>query len=465
MMGVNSKPQRVLLAVLLITLAVFGTLVAGLTWHLRSRLREEALRREAEAIHSVALLQLGNATAHPGPSPLDDPLDELLAAVLESSRLRGVLAVQLFDASGELRAAEPVAADGNVAARWWPAGLDFPRARFVRRGTLETVYGFPEADGAAQVPLLEVVVPLRSTPDPTLLGVARYWIDGASIAAEFARTDRRLWGQAGVAYAGGTIIILLVIAWAFRRLSDANRRLEERGADLARANQELDFAAKTGAIGAISAHLIHGLKNPLSGLEGFVIESAPETPDAARGEAWRTAVDTTRRLRSLVNEVVDVLRDEATGEADYRVPVQEIVANAQSRVIGAARQAEVAVDAPPPPRELAVLGRTANLAQLILENLLMNAVESSPRNRRVTLDAGQTDKGVEFVVSDQGPGLPPYVRQHIFRPLRSVKPGGGGVGLAISHQLARHAGGALELVRSDADGTVFRLLVPAAPRG
>jgi hypothetical protein len=194
MMGVNSKPQRVLLAVLLITLAVFGTLVAGLTWHLRSRLREEALRREAEAIHSVALLQLGNATAHPGPSPLDDPLDELLAAVLESSRLRGVLAVQLFDASGELRAAEPVAADGNVAARWWPAGLDFPRARFVRRGTLETVYGFPEADGAAQVPLLEVVVPLRSTPDPTLLGVARYWIDGASIAAEFARTDRRLWG-------------------------------------------------------------------------------------------------------------------------------------------------------------------------------------------------------------------------------------------------------------------------------
>jgi signal transduction histidine kinase len=68
---------------------------------------------------------------------------------------------------------------------------------------------------------------------------------------------------------------------------------------------------------------------------------------------------------------------------------------------------------------------------------------------------------VEFLVQDQGTGLAESVRQVLFRPLRSSKPGGGGIGLAISHQLARHAGGSLELARSDGTGSVFRLVVPA----
>ena len=57
------------------------------------------------------------------------------------------------------------------------------------------------------------------------------------------------------------------------RLPLPSNRLVRR-ADLARANEELVFAAKTGAVGAISAHLIHGLKNPLSGLEGYVSDRA-----------------------------------------------------------------------------------------------------------------------------------------------------------------------------------------------
>ncbi len=463
MIGANSKPRRVLLAVLLTTLVVFGILVAGLTWQLRSRLREEALRREAEAIQSVALLHLANASPATEMAAVVDPLDELLAAVMESSRLRGVLAIQLFDPAGQLRAAEPFSAEAGTAARWWRANLQAPQARFEPRGALEEVYGLPAEAGAFRVPLLDVVVPLYAQTGSAALGVARYWIDGASIAAEFARTDRRLWIQAGIAYVGGAAIIVLVLAWAMRRLSEANRRLLDQSADLARANRELDFAAKTGAIGAISAHLIHGLKSPLSGLEGFVAESAPETADPARGEAWRLAVDTTRRLRSLVNEVINVLRDEDTAAAGYHVPVEEIVMEAQSRVVVAARNAGVSVEAPPPSRELAVAGRTGNLALLILENLLINAIEASPRGRSVTLLARRSDEKLEFLVSDEGSGLAPDVRRQIFRPIRSSKPGGGGIGLAISHQLARHAGGSLELVDSSELGTRFRLTVPSAP--
>jgi signal transduction histidine kinase len=461
MPGSNWKPRRTLLAVLLATLAVFGALVVVMTWQLRSRLREEVLRREAEAIHAVAMMQLAGAQAKLPGFDGADLVDPLFTAVLASSRLRGVFAVQLFDPAGTLRESEPLGADAAAEVPWWPNPLGAPRVRFLPHGSLELVYGFPTDEGTTSFPLLDVVVPLQPDPQATPLGTARYWLDGRAVAAEFARTDRRLLGQAGAAYLGGALLVVVVLFWGMRRVADAHRQLEAQSADLARANQELDFAAKTGAIGAISAHLIHGLKNPLSGLEGYVAESAPEDPH--RGEAWRMAVDTTRRLRNLVNEVVVVLRDEASGDADYQVPVREVTDAARSRAAVAAERSGVAL-ALPPPQTGTLKARTANLVGLILDNLLRNAIEASSTGQTVQLAVATTDERVEFSVHDQGAGLPESVRQVLFRPLRSSKPGGGGIGLAISHQLARHAGGSLELTRSDGMGSVFTLVVPNVGR-
>jgi hypothetical protein len=59
MLPPNPKPRRVLLAVTLATIAIFGGLIAVITWALRAQLRDEVLRREAEAIHAVALMQYG----------------------------------------------------------------------------------------------------------------------------------------------------------------------------------------------------------------------------------------------------------------------------------------------------------------------------------------------------------------------------------------------------------------------
>ena len=100
----ESKPRRVLLGVTLATITIFGGLVALFSWQLRAQLRQEVLRREAEAIHAVALMQLGRVEGR-GLSAFSPEfvIDDLFAAVLESSKLRGVVSVQLFDAKGVLR--------------------------------------------------------------------------------------------------------------------------------------------------------------------------------------------------------------------------------------------------------------------------------------------------------------------------------------------------------------------------
>jgi signal transduction histidine kinase len=263
---------------------------------------------------------------------------------------------------------------------------------------------------------------------------------------------------------GGAALVAFVLAWAFSRLAAAQQRLVEQSADLARANEELDFAAKTGALGAISAHLIHGLKNPLAGIEGFVVETATGTPAAMRGDACRAAIETTRRLRALVSEVTTVLRDETDGTAEYPVPAVEVVAAARMRALPAAEQAGVKLETSGEP-ELVVSARVANLAGLVFANLITNAIEASTHGAVIRIEAARAGEGVAFFVRDAGPGISPGLQADLFRPVRSTKRGGGGVGLAISHRLAKHAGGSLELVRSDASGTEFRLLVPAAVRG
>jgi signal transduction histidine kinase len=393
-------------------------------------------------------------------------MDDLFAAVLESSKLRGVLAVQLFDATGSLRQSSSIPPEDAEASKWWPNQLPAPRARFISGGTLEMAAPLEAIRSRAtgRLPLLDIAVPLRHADlGWTQAAVARYWIHGAGVAAEFARMDRGLAVQAGIAFVSGAALVALVLSWAFARLAAANRRLVEQSADLARANQELDFAAKTGALGAISAHLIHGLKNPLAGIEGFVADTATGTPEALRGEACRTAMETTRRLRALVTEVTTVLRDETDGSADYPVPVIEVVEGARARALPAAEQAEIVITVAAE-SDLAVFARVANLTGLVLANLVANAIEASPRGASINIEARKAETGVQFFVRDNGPGLPRNIQSDLFRPVRSAKRGGGGVGLAISLRLARHAGGNLELVRSDAAGTEFRLSVPAIGR-
>jgi len=48
----------------------------------------------------------------------------------------------------------------------------------------------------------------------------------------------------------------------------------------------------------------------------------------------------------------------------------------------------------------------------------------------------------------------------LFTPCQSSKAGGTGLGLAISKQLANHLGGRLELLKTDGEGTTFRLAIP-----
>jgi len=96
----------------------------------------------------------------------------------------------------------------------------------------------------------------------------------------------------------------------------------------------------------------------------------------------------------------------------------------------------------------------------VLENLTRNAAESGAH--RCAIGAAQNGSGLRIAISDDGPGLPPKARTHLFTAFSgSARPGGTGLGLAIAREIMRAHGGEIALERSDASGTVFALTLPA----
>lgn len=442
------------------TAVIFAAVALSLTLQLRADLRAQILRREAESLRSMVSLQEERAKDELATLGLGAEPDDWFVLLLETSRLRGVAALRLFDPTGALRDALPMPGFAQVALADWQrleAGESF--ARLHANIALDSLrLGNPTSIPTGGAPLLEVLVPLHVPGRATFGGVAQYWIDGAAMQREFALLDRHLWLRNGVPAALGAALVLVTLAWAFRRLRAAHRETQLRSEDLARANREFSLAAKTSALGTITAHLIHGLNNPLAGLEGYVAnQSSPET--AASGEEWRTAMRTTQRIRTLVNDVVSILHEEQSGGASYRMTTAELLASAEEKVrpLAAARGVTF-TSRRDDGGELSA--RRGHLALLVLDNLLTNACEATPAGGHVNLWLQCGARDLVFLVEDEGPGLATEVRDNLFQPVASTKPGGGGIGLVLSHSLAQHAGGLLSLEKSDASGCRFRLVVP-----
>lgn len=445
--------------VLALTVAVFAAVVATVTWQLRAGLREQIFQREARTLAAVASMQLDNRAGELTGVRLEDAPGALLVAVLKTSQLRGVSGVRIFDGQGRLSDAWPFrwTETPPPAALWAQLARGEASGRWHEDESGESLLGLAEpAPGTAA---LEAWVPLRRNEGGGLLGVAQFVVEGGQLAADLEAHDVRLWTQAMLAWAVGSAVIVFAVGSTLRRLAAANRALQAQSEDLLRANRELVLAAKTSALGTVTAHLMHELKNPLAGLEILVAgQGGDGTGRSETGGELAAASALTRRLRTMVNDVVGVLRDEQGGAA-FELTAAEVAEIAAAKVRGEAAQRGVRFTASAP-EGLLVSGRRGNLATLVLRNLLQNALEATPAGGAVVLTAGPSAAGgIAFEVSDTGTGLPEVVRNRLFEPCTSTKAGGTGVGLALSFQLAQQAGGTLELVRSDAGGTSFRLVL------
>ncbi len=463
-----------------LVLVVFAATLWAINLRLRAELRAQIAGRDARVLDGVVSWQELAEAAESGGGGTGDNLGELtgdtVTALMKTERLQqlvagmkgmGVIGARLFDGKGKLITALPLyLTDSQPGEQDLGALRRFqPVSRFCPGVTREDLFldaRRTAPDQPTRQPILEVWIPLRSADGQRFIGATELLLAGRGIEAEFAALDRHLLRQAAGVFVIGGLMMATGLGWAFHGLQRTNRLLSERSRDLLQANAELALAAKTSAVGAVVAHLMHGLKNPLSGLQFFM--ASQNRPDQVGPAEWREAATITRRMQDMVQQIVGVLREE-DGTTRYEVSLAELGEVVAGKARLAAAQAGVRF-AFAGQGEGRLSNREANLAILILENLVTNAIQATPAGNAVGLTLAATADGATFEVWDEGPGFPEDLRPCLFSPTRSTKPGGSGVGLAICKQLAHHLGAELGLTRSTSAGCLFtlRLRLGASPR-
>jgi len=175
---------------------------------------------------------------------------------------------------------------------------------------------------------------------------------------------------------------------------------------------------------------------------------------------WKTAADYTRRLQATIHEALALLGDAST-HTSYELTGYELAAIVRQRNAAAAEQKGVAFRVEGG-FDASLDSHRGGLLCLIANNLVQNAISATDASRRVDVIFSNSGGEATITVQDEGHGIPEEVRGRLFEPGRTGRPGGNGLGLAISQLLARQIGATLGLDSTGPKGTAFRLTLPLA---
>jgi two-component system, NtrC family, sensor kinase len=230
-----------------------------------------------------------------------------------------------------------------------------------------------------------------------------------------------------------------------------------------RLQQSLELHERLAMIGKLAAGVAHELNNPLDGVLRFVnlaMESLPA--DASEQPFLLESRRGLRRMADIVRELLQFSRNATVETADE--DALSISRDAVGQVIALAehKRVETTFDFPAQPL------RVPRALFQVIGNLAKNAVDAMPTGGHVAVIARVEDERLRISFRDDGPGIPPEIRERIFEPFFTTKEvgKGTGLGLPICQRILERLGGTLELESEIGVGTTVTIDLPmlaAAP--
>jgi light-regulated signal transduction histidine kinase (bacteriophytochrome) len=211
----------------------------------------------------------------------------------------------------------------------------------------------------------------------------------------------------------------------------------------------------------------HDLQEPLRTISAFLslIEERykPLLDDMGR-EYIGFSVDGARRMQQLIHDLLEYSRVATKGKQLQPIDTNTAVSEALTNLNSAIKEsgADVICDVMPN-----VMGDSTQIMQL-LQNLIGNAIKfrSPDRHCRVHLRAGKTDGMWEFMVKDNGIGIPEDAYDRIFIIFQRLHTGdeyaGTGIGLAVCKKIVERHGGRIWVDSLPGEGTTFHFTLQDA---
>jgi len=240
-------------------------------------------------------------------------------------------------------------------------------------------------------------------------------------------------------------------------VAELARTLDEMLHSLAASRQETELALARQR--QFVADASHELRTPLTSILAN-LELLADVLDGEQGEAARSALRSSHRMRRLVADLLLLARADAKRELPHEpMDLGRVVVEAAAELgpVADGHVLDVNVD------HAVVAGSPDELHRLAL-NLMENAIKHTPPGTHVTAEVGYSDGNVVLTVADDGPGIPDELRDRIFeRFTRGDGDRGGsfGLGLSIVRAVAESHHGKVTLDQSDS-GARFVVTLPAA---
>ncbi len=260
-----------------------------------------------------------------------------------------------------------------------------------------------------------------------------------------------------------------------RHWNDAlNARVDERTAELQKANQQLEattkqliMSEKLAAIGEITAGVAHEINNPVAVLQGNldVMRSLlGEQADIAKTEI-RLMDEQVGRINQIVTKLLQFAKPEEYAGFIERHDVGSVIDDCLPLVQHLLNRAAIDVKLTHTATRLIVMNRTE--LQQVLVNLIVNAIHAMPGGGTLTLmdqDMARDDEpGILITVADTGIGMSTDIMERIFDPFFTTKrQEGTGLGLSISKTLIDRQSGSFDVHSTPGEGTLFHIWLPEA---
>lgn len=224
-------------------------------------------------------------------------------------------------------------------------------------------------------------------------------------------------------------------------------------------------AERLAVAGELAAGVVHAVNNPLDGVRRAIALARRDETDVPRvAEMLEIAQIGTDRIATVTKSLLRYARALGKDARDYRDP-GAIVQEASQLVMLRAEQREVSLELDLG-AELPEVAMDARSMVEVVVNLMVNAVDAAGPGGVVVASVRRGgEQSVEISVADDGPGVPPELRDRIFEPFFTTKEPdlGTGLGLSFARRVVEAHGGQIVLASDRPRGSEFVVRLPAGP--
>lgn len=216
---------------------------------------------------------------------------------------------------------------------------------------------------------------------------------------------------------------------------------------------ELSRLDRLNIIGELAAAIGHEVRNPMTTVRGYLQRLTDKAAFAEHRETFALMIEEMDRANSIISEFLGMAKNKTVKlrSTDLNTVIRSLFPLLQAEALRRGSNVELALaDIPEVPAD------EKELRQCII-NLVNNGLDAMPTGGKVTIATAKTGNRVAITVRDNGPGIPPAIKEKLGTPFLTTKENGTGLGLPVCYRIAQRHQAAIEVETGPA-GTAFHFI-------